>query len=223
MVLQLSLLRMEKAAGRAGCSHRAEMLPVTDVRETHSLGYPLSIQIGEPKMSIMELGALGEFVAALAVLITLIFLTLQVRQARQETARALMQSRTENGTHIGMGIAASESLAGALTRVSEALSEQPSKFADELIQRGVDRTDALRVDRWCMVMWRQHLTTFELSDELGRAQAADIWRNSYSTGTQRLFWDSFTPNLGNRQADLFIAYVNERLPDTISEAATDAV
>ncbi len=33
-------------------------------------------------MSIMELGALGEFVAALAVLITLIFLTVQVRQAR---------------------------------------------------------------------------------------------------------------------------------------------
>ncbi len=86
-------------------------------------------------MSIMELGALGEFVAALAVLITLIFLTVQVRYARQESARALMQSRTENGTHIGMGIATSESLAAAHTRVSEALSEQPSRFVDALMQK----------------------------------------------------------------------------------------
>ena len=46
-------------------------------------------------MSIMELGALGEFVAAMAVLITLIYLTIQVRGAREETTRAVLQSRAE--------------------------------------------------------------------------------------------------------------------------------
>ena len=163
-------------------------------------------------MSIVELGALGEFVAALAVLITLVFLTVQVRHARLESARALLLSRTAVGANIQLGIASSEGLAAAFTRVSEALSEHPNKFVAELIQRGVDRTDALRVDRACFAVWRQHLTTFMLSDEEGRVQAADIWRNSYSTGTQRLFWDSTTPNIGNRQADQFIAFVNEQLP-----------
>ncbi len=166
-------------------------------------------------MSIMELGALGEFVAALAVLITLMFLTAQVRHARQESARALTQSRTSNGTNIQLEIAGSEDLAAAFTRVSEALSEQPGKFVAELIQRGVDRTDALRVDRACFALWIQHLTTFILSDEEGRVQLAGFWRNTYSTGTQRLFWDSTTPNIGNRQADQFIAFVNERLPAVI--------
>ncbi len=166
-------------------------------------------------MSIMELGALGEFVAALAVLITLMFLTAQVRHARQESARALTQARTSNGTNIQLEIAGSEGLAAAFTRVSEPLSEQPGKFVAELIQRGVDRTDALRVDRACFALWRQHLTTFMLSDEEGRVESAGIWRNTYSTGTQRLFWDSTTPDIGNRQADQFIAFVNERLPAAI--------
>ena len=46
-------------------------------------------------MSIMELGALGEFVAAVAVLITLIYLTTQVRHTREESARAVLQSRAQ--------------------------------------------------------------------------------------------------------------------------------
>ena len=163
-------------------------------------------------MSIVELGALGEFIAAIAVLITLIFLTVQVRHTRQESARALMESRTRTGIDIGMGIATSEGLAAAFTRASDAVAEQPSRFMNALIERGVDRIDALRVERACMAWWRQHLTTFQLSDELGRKQASDIWRDTYSTGIQRLYWDCFTPYMGNREADSFIAYVDERLP-----------
>ena len=47
-------------------------------------------------MSIMELGALGEFVAAVAVLITLIYLTIQVRNTREESTRAVLQRSASN-------------------------------------------------------------------------------------------------------------------------------
>ena len=47
---------------------------------------------GGSHMSIMELGALGEFVGAFAVLVTLIYLTIQVRQNTKSLRSATYQS-----------------------------------------------------------------------------------------------------------------------------------
>ena len=63
-------------------------------------------------MSIVELGALGEFVGALAVVATLIYLAIQVRQSKEATeensrlARAAVSAQTfeiyaEHRRHIG--------------------------------------------------------------------------------------------------------------------------
>ena len=41
-------------------------------------------------MSIMELGALGEFLGVFALVATLIYLSIQVRQARNESANAVV-------------------------------------------------------------------------------------------------------------------------------------
>ena len=49
-------------------------------------------------MSIMELGALGEFFGVFALVATLIYLSIQVRQARRggRAATSLMQSLTQH-------------------------------------------------------------------------------------------------------------------------------
>ena len=44
-------------------------------------------------MTISELGSLGEFVSGFAVLATLIYLSIQVRQAKREAVIAQVQSR----------------------------------------------------------------------------------------------------------------------------------
>jgi uncharacterized membrane protein len=52
-------------------------------------------------MSIIELGALGEFVAAIAVLVTLIYLALQGKAWRQAGAfNTTNQFRTQHGRAI---------------------------------------------------------------------------------------------------------------------------
>ena len=48
-------------------------------------------------MTISELGSLGEFVSALAVLITLIYLSVQVRQAKREAVTTQAQLRQDSG------------------------------------------------------------------------------------------------------------------------------
>ncbi len=51
-------------------------------------------------MTLTELGALGEFIAAVAVLITLVYLTLQVQQgnalARSQTRQRRSSKRSES-------------------------------------------------------------------------------------------------------------------------------
>jgi len=51
-------------------------------------------------MSIMELGALGEFVAAVAVLITLLYLTAQVKQAKELAQQSAVAARNSGAREL---------------------------------------------------------------------------------------------------------------------------
>ena len=44
-------------------------------------------------MDIQDLGALGEFIAAIAVLITLIYCSIQIRETRNQWAEQITQKR----------------------------------------------------------------------------------------------------------------------------------
>ena len=47
---------------------------------------------GESNMTIQELGSIGEFISSIVVLITLIYLAVQVRQTRNATIASTMQT-----------------------------------------------------------------------------------------------------------------------------------
>ncbi len=61
-------------------------------------------------MSIMELGALGEFFGVFALVATLIYLSIQVRQARNESANAVVEARATGIRELHMGVATSHGL-----------------------------------------------------------------------------------------------------------------
>ena len=64
-------------------------------------------------MTIVELGALGEFVAAIAVVITLIYLALQIRQNTRATHAASFHAITDSFNHVNVSLAQTP----ALTRI----------------------------------------------------------------------------------------------------------
>ena len=161
-------------------------------------------------MSIMELGALGEFVAAVAVLITLIYLTIQVRHAREESARGVSQSRAELAVGTHMRRAASDGLSAAYARAAEAIGETPSAFVGELMQRGVSREDAMRLEPALMAGWRRHATIFRLE---GAGHNDGMYRNTYASGLNRLFWDHFGRNVRGDELAPFTAHVNQLLAE----------
>ncbi len=160
-------------------------------------------------MSIMELGALGEFVAAVAVLITLIYLTFQVRHTREESTRAVLQSRAELSVGTLMSSAASDGLSAAYARAAEAVGETPTGFVAELMQRGVSREDAMRLVKAEQANWRRNATSFRLE---GRGENDNMLRSVYSSGLSRLFWDHFVRDTGGSpDMRLFVEHVNQLL------------
>ena len=167
-------------------------------------------------MSIMELGALGEFVAAVAVLITLIYLTIQVRNTREESTRAVLQSRAELSVGSLMSSAASDGLSAAYARAAEAVGETHTGFVAELMQRGVGREDALRLQRAEMANWRRNATAFRLE---GWGENDSMLRNVYSSELAGLFWDHFVRNIGSSSdTRMFVEHVNQLLAKADTEA-----
>ena len=69
-------------------------------------------------MSIMELGALGEFVGAFAVVATLIYLAYQIRQSRALLLSNAYQARTDAVTSVYLAMAQDASLVNLLGRAN---------------------------------------------------------------------------------------------------------
>ncbi len=65
-------------------------------------------------LTIQDLGALGEFLGSIAVLVTLIYLAFQTRQNRMAIAAQLDAQRISSNLHVGMAVATSTELQEAL-------------------------------------------------------------------------------------------------------------
>ncbi len=107
-------------------------------------------------MSIMELGALGEFFGVFALVATLIYLSIQVRHAKNESANALHEARATGIRELHMGVATSDSLAAAMTKAMEATETPMHPFVAALIERGLDRQEAQRVREYFFSQWFLH-------------------------------------------------------------------
>ncbi len=82
-------------------------------------------------MSISELGSIGEFISGLAVLITLIYLAVQVRQTRKVVMAQAYHSRSEALQDLSMRVAESESLSHIQTKLrSSGWPQDTSGFAE---------------------------------------------------------------------------------------------
>ena len=163
-------------------------------------------------MSIMELGALGEFLGVFALVATLIYLSLQVRHASNESANAVLQARTTGTRELSMGIATSDGLLAALAKAREATGTSVHPFEAELIAVGLDRQEAFRVWRFYMAQLSHHRTQYQTTRGEHRRALDPGLRGNYVSGLGRLFWVNFA---GSEDADyiVFAEHVNRLMAD----------
>ncbi len=142
-------------------------------------------------MTVMEPGALGEFLGVFALVATLIYLSIQVRHARSESENAVLESRTTGIRELQLSVATSDGLSAALVKADEAIGVVPRSFDAELISKGLDRQEAERVHRWFLATWRLDLTQYQTATQEQRIGQDDRLQTIYSSGVGRLFWDNF--------------------------------
>ena len=170
-------------------------------------------------MSIMELGALGEFLGVFALVATLIYLSIQVRQARNETANAVLEARTVGIRELHMGVATSDGLAAAMTKAMEAMETPPNPFHAALIARGLDHQEAQRVWRFFFSLWFHHMSQYQTTRGEQRRALDPGFLAVYANGLGRLFWDKFNPVARPEMigSDTFTDHVNHLIEEADQE------
>ena len=164
-------------------------------------------------MSIMELGALGEFLGVFALVATLIYLSVQVRYARSESEKAVLEARTTGIRELNLNMATSDGLAAAMVKAEEAFGAAPLAFAAELISHGLNRQEAHRVNMWYIAAWRLDRTQYVTANQEQRSEQDNRLRAVYSRGVGRLFWDNFA----RPQSSPFAEHVNQLLAEADQE------
>jgi hypothetical protein len=163
--------------------------------------------------TIQDLGALGEFIGSMAVLTTLIYLSIQVRQARLEQQRAVLEARTEAVRDSYLRVATSPSLASAAVKLNDAVQE-PHPFIVAAMDVGLDRTEAMQVFARFMASFRLNITQFQtIQDEYQRSANDANLRRIYGTGPGRMFWDYMRVSGRSRDPE-FIDHVDNLIGAT---------
>lgn len=112
-------------------------------------------------MTISELGSLGEFVSAFAVVVTLIYLSVQVRQAKREAATAQAQLRQDSGRALLMHL--TQPALGSLIAEVNAETGYTHSFQGSLEKKlGLNCEKAHRLAQWCYVLVRYFETYISL-------------------------------------------------------------
>ncbi len=168
-------------------------------------------------MTVTELGSMGEFVSAIAILITLIYLAIQARQTRRETAASVLQQRTIAIREMYLAIATSETLSDAMSKAEDAVADGPIGFDATLIEQGgLTRREAYQVSRWYRAMNRvwagQHQV---VTDRWERDRYDGGVSTFYSGRLARVFWQD---QKGDEQAE-FVSHVDRLVAERDAQSA----
>jgi hypothetical protein len=147
-------------------------------------------------VSIIELGALGEFFGSIAVLATLIYLAIQVRHARSEVRLSAQVSRLQGVRDNWLNRSQNPMLVDAMIQADSAF-DGGRAFASPFIralteQAGLSVRDAYLVQCDQILQWQNWVATVEnlenhSADNIARMNAAI--RNFYTDGFGKLFWE----------------------------------
>lgn len=159
--------------------------------------------------TVQMLGNLGEFVGAIAVVATLVYLSIQVRHARGESEKALLEARSTAIRELTMSAATSEVLTSALLKAEACVGDVSTRFETELISRGLAPEDARRVLQHHIARLLVDQTQYLTAPRDERSARDAILRNGYARGLGRLFWESM-PASARQAAPAFFDHV-ERL------------
>ena len=158
-----------------------------------------------------EVGAIGQVLGSIAVFITLVYLALQVRQARREVQHSISQSRADAVRHLLLNRANEERITRLNSKANAGLGGQPLPFVTTLM----DRTDLTEEEAYSifseqMAWWNYRSQVIAYVDELPegeRIQFDEAIRRFFGHPVASLWYETLRPTLSPEA----VRYVDETL------------
>jgi hypothetical protein len=159
-------------------------------------------------VTISELGSLGEFISSIAVLTTLIYLSIQVRQARAESTASSIKDR---------GSAMRDTMLTGLTDdvLSQAMVKASTVFRSHsfepplpvLLEAGLSEIEAHKIQQWYTLIMHVYMTQHEVMDP-GHRQIQDGGiRLNFTEGIGRTLWDAYLKTIFREMSPGFVDHV----------------
>jgi hypothetical protein len=189
----------------------------TGMRELILISKPkkmLLLYTGDESMNWEEVGAIGQVLGSIAVFVTLGYLAIQVKHARQESRRALSQGRSEAHRDL-LARQVSERILAATIKADAGLGAIPHQTAGALMEQGgLTLEEALRVINMNTAWWTYFLQIIPYVDELPameRTAFENRVRGAYGRpGAGRLFYETYLKPTAHADALRFVDDVLER-------------
>ena len=167
-------------------------------------------------MNWEEVGAIGQMLGSLAVLVTLGYLAVQVRHANYELRRSISQGRGEAIRELFMARATDVQLARLLAKTAEAFGRQRDPFVDALMQRaGLTREEALRLSHEQAAWLNYRIQVFPYVGDLSTSDRAVFdngIRATYESGMERVYLDTTIRYMAHPD---FIRYIDNLLAQPV--------
>jgi hypothetical protein len=166
-------------------------------------------------MNWEAVAAIGQLLGSAAVLITLIYLAIQVRHARREVRRSVSESRAAAQRELSLNSANNRELCRIRARANEALGFQPSTFSAALMDRtGLTWEEAYALFFEENAWWSFRTQVIPYIDELSTGERREferVIRTQYGhTPIGRLWYDAQRSGLDQEA----VRYVDRVLSDS---------
>ena len=126
-----------------------------------------------------EVGAIGQMLGSVAVLISIAYLALQVRHAQRAMGRSLQQSRTELTVQLMLNRASDETFRRTTLKLNSALGATRPPFVEAAMKAsGFTEEEAfgLMFEQWAW--WQVRNQTILNIDQLSSSERAEADRNN---------------------------------------------
>ena len=144
-------------------------------------------------MNWQAIGALGELIGAIAVLVTLVYLTVQVRNARSEMRQSVLQYRDQAVQSLLIERLRSSDLRSAYIKANQKFGVNP---LFDIVQQaaGLTPEEAQDFVNYMLAWWFYRAETIRNITELSDSQKIDFDMNihlNYSQGLGKVWFDAW--------------------------------
>ena len=102
-------------------------------------------------MNVQDLGAIGEFISSVAIVVTLIFLTIETRQARNATQQSNRQARQRIRTDLSLAIAVNPQLSELMVK---SFSEVDPEIVPTASEFGLSTAEGVQAYNYTIAYFR---------------------------------------------------------------------